>query len=352
MKKSLFLFPLKNILNLLPIILLLLSFIGIWIYSTYMSKHLKEGMNTINNEYTYTIPNTKEEIQFKINDVPQESIDMLNCLKIDYLGLVDASKAEMTKGYPEREYDTIISNTPLFKEIAKITDSSRQDMDTQWKKYFVANQLTPDIYTAFYNEMVPYSRDYYRIHSAIIRDNSENISEYTLVNYLMELMRKCRTSQTKLDKIKEWIIELLLPAEYYLKIIKKYSGNKKAFHTNRDLQYIINKTADIIRDLDYEKMKHTADKGILYIFSEETGKTESDKDIDEKERKEWELKHPQYISVDGMTIYTTAMIMNTLYSTIDEKIDFNKFKNMYSEYLTREGKPQSSIISVIQEYVK
>ena len=349
MKKSWFLFPLNKIAILLPFILFIVGLIGWWWISyAPIWKKIKEGMNTINNEYTYL--NGEKEIQFKINDVTQESTDMLNCLKIDYLGLIDASKAEMTKGYPDREYDTTISNTPIFKEVAKIIDSSRQDLDKQWSKYFTANKLTPEIYTEFYNKMLPYSRDYYYIHAAIIRDNSGNITEFTLVNYLMELMRKSRASQTKLDKIKTWIIDLLLPAETHLKLIQKYGNNKTTFHTNRDLQYIINKTANMIQDLDFEKMRHTEDKGILYIFSEETGKNEGGQSIQESEKKEWELKHPQYVSVDGMTIYSTAMIMNTFYSAIKEKIDFGKFKNTYSEYLTREGKPKSTIIDIIEDY--
>lgn len=350
MKKSWFLFPLNKIAYLLPLIIFIISIIGWWWISySPIWKRIREGMNSMNNEYTYK--NSKKEVEFKINDVTQESVDMLNCLKIDYLGLIDVSKAEMTKGYPDREYDIIISNTQLYKESEKIMDSSRQDLDKQWSKYFMANKLTPDIYTSFYEKMLPYSRDYYRIHSYTIRDNSENITEFTLVNYLMELMRKSRTSQTKLDKIKNWIMDLFIPAETHLKIIQKYANNKSAFHANHDLQFVINKTAKTITELDFEKMAHTEDKGILYVFAEETGKTDGDQSIAENEKKDWELNHPQYVSVDGMTMYSSAMIMNNLYSIMKEKIEFVKFKNMYSEYLTREVKPRSAIIDIIEDYM-
>lgn len=346
MKKSWFLLPPKNIVEtLLWIVFLIL--LGYGIYTYFFSNSLKrEGMNTMNNQYTFIYG--KKDIVFKINDAMQESLDMLTCLKVDYLELVDASKVEMAKGYPDREYGIIISNTELYKQVAKLSDSSYQDLDTVWKKYFVANKLTPDVYTAFYKEMSAYSRDYYYVHRSIIRDNSENITEYTLVNYVMELMRKYRNNQSKLDKIKNWIIRLIQPVESHLKIVRKYADNKKTFHTKQDLQFIINKTAEFIRNLNFEDMLHTNDTNIIYIFEEEAGKTATGANIPEKEKPEWELKHPQYITIDGMTCYSTLMILNTLYTAISDRIDFSKFKSKYAEYVTREGKPKSTVIEILE----
>lgn len=345
MKKSWFLIPpfLKN--NLLYIILFFMIGYGIYLFYFARLRRAKEGMNTLNNQYTFIHGKTK--IDFKINDMIQESLDILNCLKIDYLELVDASKVEMAKGYPDREYGILISGTELYKQVAKLEDASHQDLDDIWKKYFIANQLTPDIYTAFYKEMRTYSRDYYYVHRAINRDNSEDITEHTLVNYVMELMRKCRKNQSQLDIIKAWIIRLIQPIELHLKIVRKYADNRKTFHTKQDLQFIINKTADMIRTLHFEDMLHTPDKNIIHIFEEEAGKTATGNNIPEKEKPEWELKHPQYVTIDGITCYSIAIMLNNLYSAINDKIDFAKFKSKYAEYLTRESKPKSVAIDIL-----
>lgn len=307
----------------------------------------REGLNEINTPYRFLMnyPSTDNPFPYKINDILQESIDVLTFLKIQYFPLI-SPKVNLGQAMgTSREYSGKIAQSQIYQKYQSIVSSSTNILDKVWKPFFTANHIDAATIQAFHDEFLSYSRDYAQLTFKFMHTESSKMSPVTAtpdinawVNYVISLVHYYRTNQNKLDTIKQWMYKIILPIEQYMKLIHHYTENLVTYSTKDDALFVLNTTLDAIRAINYESLLHDAD-GHLYVFPEEIGATPDGKSVTKIST---EINRP--LTVDGLTIYSTIVIMKIYYDTVRSVIDLSTFQSGYKKYLQEHSKPDQTLL--------
>lgn len=330
----------------LPKYLILLSVLGI-IVGTYvyrMNRHLerlREGLNEINNRYVYypQYPAIEPHFTYKINDVVQEAMDVLTFLKTAYFPLL--SNPPTARMNASREYSGKIMNSEIYRQYNKIVSQSTNILDQVWKPFFRASHVDVQ---HFHDEFLSYSRDYAQLTHVFLRTPDANSAtpaepdRYAWVNYLIRLMHYYKSNQTRLDKIKEWMYKIILPIEQYTKFVHHYMDNLNTYSQKDDALFVINTTIDLLKNLSIESMAHDAD-GFLYVFQEEVGMTPEGTPITPID-----LNIHRPVTVDGLTLYSVAVILKMYYEVVKTVVNSYEFVNKYKIYLEQASKPTNTLL--------
>jgi hypothetical protein len=329
----------------LPKYLILLSAVGIFaVIGLYRKRRTTapflEGLNEMNNAYVYypKYPKLEPKFSYKINDVSQEAIDVLTFLKSVYFPLQAKPMTPRTNG--SREYAGKIMNSEIYNQYNKIVSQSTNILDQVWKPFFRANTLNENNVQQFHDEFLSYSRDYAQLTHVFMqsphKDHAEKPDIYAWVNYLIRLMNYYKSSQTHLDKIKEWVYKIIFPIEHYTKFVYHYIDNIKSYSSKDDALFVINITIELIKQLELESMLHDQD-GYLYIFQEEVGMTPEGTPVKP-------INIQRVVTVDGLTLYSVAVMMKMYYSVIQSVVNTRDFVHKYKTYLVNASKPSNTLL--------